>query len=266
MFTRLARQAWDYIDAPLPPHAGINRIQAVTVFLKYPQKGVSYTKGEMRWGIAIQLILTLYMLFLLIVKAPEYSLPNLVISWWLMVANFFAMVSKVIIFYHFVSIKKDQSIEALRSQMTAIFAKRIYTLNVIFTGICLVNYICSMPISLLIWKYDRKVPDLFIYSLIFVLRYFYSMYRYSKYFMETKDPKNPYGFFEFTHGDPETLVSFPKLQERSQCSICLKDYKPHCKLVVFPCGNDHYFHLDCMYNWVSNSLSCPLCRKGIFKE
>ena len=266
MFTRLARQAWDYIDSPLPTHAAVNRIQGVTIFLKYPQKGVSYTKGEMRRGITIQLILTLYMLFLLIVKGPEYSLPNLLISWWLMIANFFAMISKVIIFYHFASIKQDQSIEALKNQMTVIFAKRIYSLNVLFTGICLFNYICSMPISFLIWKYDRKVPDLFIYSLIFVLRYFYSMYRYSKYFMESKDLKNPYGFFELKYGDPESLVSFPKLQERNQCTICLKDYKFNCKLVVFPCANDHFFHLDCMYSWISNSLSCPLCRKGIFKE
>lgn len=261
----LLHDAWTYLDEPVP-NDQLRRFEGVTVFLKNPLKGIRYSKGEMRWGIAIQLLLSFYMIYLLLAKAPEYSIPNLVISWWLLLTNASALVTRLILFYHLVSLKTDASQETLRQQMKVIFRKRVYSFNCYITGICLLNYIICLPVVVLIWKYEDKVPDLFIYSLIFMLRYFYSKYRYSKYFMESKDPRNPYNFQEMRYGDEETLISYPKLAERDQCSICLQKYKPNCRLVEFPCSNDHYFHLECTFKWISVSLNCPLCKKTLFKE
>ena len=262
----LAIAFWTFLDSPYQSNVALRQIQGISVFLKYPLKGIAYTKGEMRWGIIIQTILTVYMLFLLLAKAPDYSVLNLVISWWLLLANLCAMVSKMIIFYHFVSLNSRLPIEELREGMKAIFAKRIYHYNVMFTGLCLLNYVCCMPLAIMIWKYEEKVPDLFVYSLIFVLRYFYSMYRYSKYFMKTYNPKNPYCFHEISFGNPDHMQAFPKLKERNECSICLKEYSEGCWLVEVPCGNHHYFHRDCMRLWIVGSLRCPLCRKEVISE
>lgn len=262
---RLLERAWNYLDAPQPSDS-LCRLQGVKVFLNEPIKGINYTCGEMRWGIVVQVLLTLYMAYLLIVKGPLYSALNLVISWWLLLSNLFQMVCKIILYYHFSNLDTSEPIENLKRKMRIIFTKRVYNLNVVFTGLCLMNYIICLPLAMLLWKYEERVPDLFLYSLIFVLRYFYSMFRYSQYFIHSRDPKNPYGFPCFVFGDLEAAETYPKVRERDSCSICLSKFESADKVVEFPCENHHYFHLECMFKWISVSLACPLCKTNVFKE
>ncbi len=265
MLELLMRQAWDYLDRPDHSHS-LSNIHGARVFLRNPYQGLQYTKGEMRWGIAIQAILTAYMLFILVVQAKDYSLFNLVLSWWLLIANIAGTVTRVVIFKHLVSMKKDASMEELRKQMRVLFSKRVYKWNYIVTAICLGNYAFCLIISVFIWKMEARVPDLFIYSIIFMLRYFYSLSRYQSYFMSSRDARNPYGFAQFLYGDTETITACPKLAERDRCSICIQQYSAGCQIVEFPCSNGHYFHLDCMHKWLSVSLSCPLCKCTVFKD
>lgn len=45
--------------------------------------------------------------------------------------------------------------------------------------------------------------------------------------------------------------------EEKCCSICLEDISQD-SVKTFEC--DHYFHLDCLNQWVSKSATCPICR------
>ena len=191
------------------------------MFLRNPIRGIQYSKGEMRWGIVVQTFLTFYMMFLLLAKAPDYSIFNLILSWWLLLANLAAMLIKAAVLYNLSNMPIETSMEGLRRLMRVAFSKRLYKWNVIVTGVCLANYILCLPISIMIWKLEDKVPDLFIYSIIFMLRYFYSLRRYQNYFIKNTDAKNPYGFAEFKVGDSETLTACPKLAEGDNCSICI---------------------------------------------
>ena len=260
----LLHSLWQYLDR----EDANTELKGVRVFLRHPHKGIKYSQGEMRWGILIQFILCLHMLFLLIVRGPMYSIFNLILSWWLLLTNVWGIVTKSIVFYHMTKLKLSESQDSLRNKLRRIFSKRSYHMNVMITAICLINCLLGMLVSVLIWKFEDNFPDLFIYSLIFVLRYFYSMYRYSNYFMnsDSTDPHNPYNFPEFIYSDPETPISFPKVIERNTCSICLNKYEEKCKIVEFPCKNNHYFHIECMFKWLSVSLTCPLCQSGIFPE
>jgi hypothetical protein len=46
------------------------------------------------------------------------------------------------------------------------------------------------------------------------------------------------------------------------CSICLDDYKEPSKVIQLECS--HLFHYNCIYEWIFNKNSCPICRKTIF--
>ena len=43
------------------------------------------------------------------------------------------------------------------------------------------------------------------------------------------------------------------------CIICLEDLE--CEIIQLDCN--HYFHKDCIFKWLNNTKSCPICRAKI---
>jgi hypothetical protein len=41
------------------------------------------------------------------------------------------------------------------------------------------------------------------------------------------------------------------------CVICISDYQQNEKIKKLPCG--HYYHSECLDNWLSHQLKCPMC-------
>ncbi|XP_057969180.1 putative RING-H2 finger protein ATL21B [Malania oleifera] len=72
--------------------------------------------------------------------------------------------------------------------------------------------------------------------------------------------------------DRSTIESFPKTllgQSRrlpnpndSTCTICLSEYRPREIVRSIPECN-HYFHSNCIEEWLSKNATCPLCRISI---
>ncbi|KAF8027809.1 hypothetical protein BT93_E0668 [Corymbia citriodora subsp. variegata] len=69
--------------------------------------------------------------------------------------------------------------------------------------------------------------------------------------------------------DLATIESYPKIQVGDDgqvprqddhiCAICLSEYEPKETLRTIPkCG--HYFHVQCIDQWLGLNASCPLCR------
>ena len=48
-----------------------------------------------------------------------------------------------------------------------------------------------------------------------------------------------------------------------ECSICLQTLNSQ-KIKVLPC--EHTFHTDCILEWLTNTNTCPICRKSIHKH
>lgn len=71
--------------------------------------------------------------------------------------------------------------------------------------------------------------------------------------------------------DMPTIETYPKtvldengrLPEPSDgtCPICLSDYQPKDTVRSIPECN-HYFHVDCIDEWLKLNGSCPLCRNS----
>jgi len=57
------------------------------------------------------------------------------------------------------------------------------------------------------------------------------------------------------------IIRVPPPSNNSQvddcCSICLEEIRED-SVKTFEC--DHYFHLECLNQWVSKSATCPVCR------
>ncbi|KAK6931200.1 Zinc finger, RING-type [Dillenia turbinata] len=48
------------------------------------------------------------------------------------------------------------------------------------------------------------------------------------------------------------------LEEGGSCTVCLKDFQDGDKVKVMPCL--HYYHCECIENWLKISHYCPICR------
>eukprot|EP00443_Scrippsiella_acuminata_P055142 CAMPEP_0115514522 /NCGR_PEP_ID=MMETSP0271-20121206/75698_1 /TAXON_ID=71861 /ORGANISM="Scrippsiella trochoidea, Strain CCMP3099" /LENGTH=102 /DNA_ID=CAMNT_0002944973 /DNA_START=107 /DNA_END=415 /DNA_ORIENTATION=- len=44
----------------------------------------------------------------------------------------------------------------------------------------------------------------------------------------------------------------------SDCCVCAEDFGPEKVIVRTPCN--HYYHYDCLKEWLKLSKTCPLCR------
>jgi len=54
-----------------------------------------------------------------------------------------------------------------------------------------------------------------------------------------------------------------KIQET--CAICLEQYKSDEIIVEFSCKN-HFYHENCLYEWLQKSEICPLCKHNLMED
>ena len=70
---------------------------------------------------------------------------------------------------------------------------------------------------------------------------------------------------EILNGLPEMLIDTSKLDdEKKSCMICLEDYKNGEKATTLPCI--HFYHTNCINNWLKKQNSCPICKFKLVKN
>ena len=52
--------------------------------------------------------------------------------------------------------------------------------------------------------------------------------------------------------------------EKKQCLICLEDFKNGDKTIMLPCI--HFFHSNCIKNWLLSQNTCPICKFKLIKN
>lgn len=122
--------------------------------------------------------------------------------------------------------------------------------------------------------------DLFMlkYCFIFFLKVSIAYYRFRKNFLKPRDKLNPFDLEVFLYtSNPESIKDKNKAETKKivkylrtinndpHCSICYKQYEENDSLVNFECNNSHFFHLNCITNWMHRAPTCPLCRRGLFQ-
>ena len=57
--------------------------------------------------------------------------------------------------------------------------------------------------------------------------------------------------------NPEQFTS------NKECAICLSEFVEGEKVVPLSCNVQHYFHEQCIKQWIRTKTQCPLCRAEI---
>jgi len=50
------------------------------------------------------------------------------------------------------------------------------------------------------------------------------------------------------------------------CAICMCDFDKDAQVTPLPCNIQHYFHAECVSEWMKTKTECPLCREKIDPE
>ena len=71
-------------------------------------------------------------------------------------------------------------------------------------------------------------------------------------------------FFSHFGIDPEIIRTIPTISASinhcTPCIICTQDIKLGQDIIILNCPGHHYFHGNCIKNWLIVKLSCPVCR------
>ncbi|GJQ10866.1 hypothetical protein GpartN1_g2657.t1 [Galdieria partita] len=54
------------------------------------------------------------------------------------------------------------------------------------------------------------------------------------------------------------------LRDHNICVICLEDFEVDCSIRMLHCA--HFFHSNCLSQWLSKSTQCPLCKVCVYLE
>jgi E3 ubiquitin-protein ligase DOA10 len=60
--------------------------------------------------------------------------------------------------------------------------------------------------------------------------------------------------------DPDTF------KQTDQCAICLSEFEESQSVSPLPCNIKHYFHTECLEQWMKTKQECPLCRAEITED
>lgn len=71
--------------------------------------------------------------------------------------------------------------------------------------------------------------------------------------------KNGLSLFDLINRSQIYLVQNSKFE----CPICQDNDKMHNSYVIRQLDCNHKFHIDCIETWLSNAVTCPICRKDL---
>lgn len=72
-------------------------------------------------------------------------------------------------------------------------------------------------------------------------------------------------YFDVLRGLHRKSFSKVKKEHRNMeaCAICLVEYQDNDEIAELGCDERHYFHSDCLEDWVKRKPECPLCKKPV---
>ena len=238
------------------------RLPGVPTYLTNPKKGVKYVRGEMRTGLIISFVYVVCSLYASTRHIKEYYAKSVLLSFsvmWIVVINLLALLPKIFVYQKLNSLDVNKPNEQLRIEMMAIFKKRYYEYNhrMGIANIC--SYLLSIPISIYLWTQNiTECFDLLVYSMVYILRGWYSIFRFNAYFLDGNSD-SLLRHFEFKLAEVQEGQD-RRLLESNTCAICLADYAEGETITEFSCPSGHYFHKECIMKYMETKKSCPMCR------
>lgn len=51
-----------------------------------------------------------------------------------------------------------------------------------------------------------------------------------------------------------------------ECVICMEQFKEEEEVAELKCDERHYFHINCLEDWLKRKMECPLCKSTVKPE
>ena len=87
------------------------------------------------------------------------------------------------------------------------------------------------------------------------------------FFMLDSYINNPIYFYNHYGMDPEVINNLPTVnadeKHSGTCIICLKDINKGRPIIILSCPGSHYFHGNCIKDWLLVKTCCPICRSEL---
>lgn len=87
------------------------------------------------------------------------------------------------------------------------------------------------------------------------------------FFMVEKYISNPIFFYNQYGMDPEYIQNLSTVKADDEhtgtCIICLKNINAGESILILSCPAKHFFHGDCIKNWLMVKTCCPMCRSEL---
>lgn len=121
-------------------------------------------------------------------------------------------------------------------------------LKIIAMSIAIPAMICSVGVGFFLWVLDNSIPP-----------------------PQSRSEQRPAGAAIIEGLDEATIESYAKVvlgesnrvpgpNDDDTCPICLSEFNPNETLRCIPYCQ-HFFHTDCIDEWLRIKPTCPLCRK-----
>lgn len=265
------------------PGFTIDALPSLKPFIKYPKRGINYTKGEMRYSIIFHIFFIIYLIFLLTSFTFAYFSSSIFSSLLMIIllgANILNIMPKLMILNSFLKISllgnskiQNNQRRYFRAEIIKIFGKRIYHTSVHVNGITMLLHLLIFVVSMKfflkkiffkkqnIFDLRRNIDlDLFVYCSVYFLRFLYSWKRYKKYFQEFDKSLNI-----FCLEEEEINFEFGKILEGTECPICCGEFKEGENVARLECDCKYYYHFGCVNEWIEKRNQCLLCRKRVLE-
>ena len=249
-------------------NADVYGIPGVTAFLQHPKKAIEYINSEMKIGISLSVAFLIAALYKNMSEIGFYYQKSLLLAFsftWFTFINVLAILPKMLTYKQLSNLSHIAEPHNLRQAMIRVFQKRFYQINMQISTINTCSFLLSVPITVVLWHMEcSECFDLLLYSMIYIIRAYIGQVMFTNKFLEGKgnrSEQNPHGFREIIYRAAEVSTLYPRL-EGELCAICMDNYNEDDKIFEFSCLGGHFFHQDCLNDWMKRKATCPLCKTG----
>lgn len=228
-----------------------------------------------------------YLIFLIFIIPSQFSTywqcsvlttVNLII---ICAINIFVLPFKYMILTRLWKIQSTIHMEppnATSGKVICFFYSRILNTNAKISKLLMVAYIsCFYTFSVHVDKADPHCEEGFdlyyvgiILTLGFLVKLFVTYVRFKNLYFKNYLGYGRLSEFELNKMKVDTLNESEKIEEMRQkeekCVICWDEYILNDQIRTLSCGGKHFFHRNCIDEWLSKYSKCPVCSHVFFFE
>lgn len=259
------------------PGFTVSALPSIKPFMRHPEKGVRYLKGEMKFSLIMTFLLQFYLGFLLL-NFRAYIFQSIISTLLLVLLtlfNLFNALPKILIFHSLIKIREASDLGGdvkskrryFRAEIIKIFGKRIYHLSIAISAFFIFAQIFVLKLVILkIFIFEKKIKnivferkvefEIILFVFVYFLRVFYSINRYKRYFKNLSTKENLFGL-------EETEVENTGVE----CPICRIEFEiKKEKIAILNCKCKFQYHFECINEWIQKKNKCCFCTEKIIDE